>query len=322
MSKPPAPVNFDALDAPPDDTWKSRLTDETSINWEALAEREGKGMGTLPKVETPEEPLDGVGHEDPAVLSMAKSAFNWFASPVPADPQEEVEKPAPAAVKKPAPRKPAAKTAAKTVKKPIPRKPAVRRKPGTANKPVPIPKDVKERERYIRMYRDFADRFELNDDIMTKTTKQLGKMTLEDLKRQYGLLKAKSNQGTVEAMCYDIFEELIKMGGKLYTKYLKRHALFGSLYGNVEFVYLDEILARALDDEEGDPALKAALAEAAIELAEWLCQPWYYRLLYHSHKIYGLAASLETQRRARVVSDQPMTAAGRAVFDSLGLDKS
>lgn len=333
---PPVTVDFDALDATPyeEDSWKARLMSENPKDWD-FGTAEPYGIA----VELPEEPAPGQAKEDPAVQQASQGLFDWVGGALGLGSAASPEKPAKnkgkekvqskqTAAKKPAPkptkpaekgpprRTPIQKPAARTLPKQEARKAPVRRKPGQ------IAEDDPERDAkrsLILKYQTWAKRFGAEQDVMTKNVKQLSAMPMEQMHTEYLLLKAKTNEGVNEAMVYDMFEHGLKYLGEFYGKYLRRQRLASMLYGNVEFVYLGEVIDDALGEENGDPDLKLALAEAAIELAEWLQMEWYYRLCWHAHKLCKEAADIEVRKKTERVAKGGVSPESVKLLSELGL---
>ena len=326
INKAPVYVDFSALDDNPDNEWKKALVGGEG-NEVYLSELLGAGVGEIsndttsaaePLTELPEEPVAGQHKEDESVIDLVGKAFNWasaFASSDSAPTSEEL-----AAKKTESKKLPPKKKAVKiTNKKAVTiKKTPVRKVPAKKKTFIPITKEAKARESLISKYRSYSSRFNLNAESHTKTTKQLAKYSLPDLEREYQLLKAKSNEGEVEEICYDIFEAALNMFAKVYARKLK-YSMINTVYGSVDLIYIQEIIDEKFDEETGDPHLKRALAEAAIECAEWLCQPWYTRLAYHAHKIILEAGALEMNRRIGTLSGNSVSDAGREVLSKLHL---
>ena len=91
------------------------------------------------------------------------------------------------------------------------------------------------------------------------------------------------------------------------------------LYGDVDFIHLEGVLEAEMDEQDGNPDLIACLKEASIELAEWLQAPWYYRLVYHGHKIYKMASNVEKARRHSILAERVPSAAGKRVLEEAGM---
>lgn len=331
---PPVVVDFDALDSTPyeEDSWKSRLMSENPKDWNFA-----EAGPSEPAFELPDEPAPGQAQEDPAVEQASKGLFDWVGGALGLGSSAEPEKPAKdkgkekvapkkapvkkqppkvAAEKGPARRTPIQKPKARALPKTEARKAPARRKPGTIADDDP---EKDEKTRLMIKYQMWAKRFGAEQDVMTKNMKQLAALPMDQMEREYLLLKAKTNEGVNEAMVYDMFEHGLKYLGDFYGKYLRRQRLASMLYGNVEFVYLGEVIDDALGEETGDPDLKLALAEAAIELAEWLQMEWYYRLCWHAHKLCKEAADLEVKAKTAQLAKGQVSDGGERILSGLGL---
>jgi hypothetical protein len=315
---PPVEVNFEALDNDGDEEWKNKLMGD-NFDWD----EESSSMAfEEPLTEISNEEAPGQAKEDPLVEKASSGIMDWLwggSSENKDKGKEKVEdsKP-PSSAKKRAPAKrPPAKAKTSTVKKPAAKKlPAKRR----ATPVDPADPEVIAKNRLITKYRSWATRFNDPTDLSAKTVKQLSSMKLEDIQREYNILKAKTNQGASEGMMYDLFENGVKMFGNFYTKFLRKQRLMG-IYGDVQFTKLDEVLQEALGEENGDPDLKIALAEAAIELAEWLQVEWYYRLCWCAHKICKEAADAEVLEIRKELATGDVSTRGADVLKALGIEQ-
>ena len=321
---PPVPVNFKNLSNKGDDEWKKRLLEGKTVNANGLVWNSGQSdndeiqPADLPDTEIPDEPKDGVGKEDQTITDMV---WNFLGKSIPQDTTDIEEQDEEDEEKiKPKPMARRGRPPKNVVKKPPPKKTPVRR-PAAKRKPPVKPKDPQElkKKRLITKYSQYKKSFDLGNDLTLKTTKQLAKLSVHELEIELDLIRSTIHTEASIDMAYDIFAEAVMIGGKIWSKYLKRTKAAAILYGEVDMLYLKPVLDAELDGEDGDPDLHACLKEAAIELAEWLQAPWYYRLGWHAHKIYKAASHAEQVGRHSVIAQQMASEQGKSVLQSVGL---
>lgn len=341
---PPVLVDFSEIDNPPDEDleeWKNALLAGTGQQFEededgvlTLVET-GAGLGPRDAPEAANDGVivdfpdelqaseeggvlaeEGLLEEEPGLLEKAGGLWSWLQGDTAGEVAAEPE-PAPAPVKK-AKAKPISKPKAKPVKRqPAKRVPSNRRK---KNEPPSDPEAIA-KDKAIRKYLAYARRFNLEGDSMTKSVAQLKKLSIEDINTHYQLMKDRANEGENEAVLYDFIIEGLGLFARLYQAKLRRTKIAAQMYGNVSMCELQRVFKEKTSDDPDleDTTLKADIAEAAIELADWLHRPWWLRLGFHAHRLLEEAARRESEARAAVHLGKPTSDRSQRVMERLGV---